>query len=82
MVGGLFASLADVADLTATLVDAIESERQAPSAVLEVDTVPLPYTAAWLGVTPPDYRDLIIPPEGRVLGFDVVITPPLGRPTR
>ncbi len=73
-VGGLFASLEDVADLTATLVDAIERTTSTIS-VLEVDADPAPY-GAWVDVTPPTMTDLVIPPEGRVLGFDVVITPP------
>lgn len=73
-IGGLFASLESVAELTATLVDAIERTTSTIS-VMEVDAVPAEY-GPWIDVTPATVRDLIIPPEGRTLGFDVVITPP------
>lgn len=77
-VGGLFASLEDVADLTATLVDAIE-RTTSTIGVLEIDADPAVYRP-WIAVTPPILRDLVIPPEGRPLGFDVVIAPPAGAP--
>jgi len=79
LAGGHFASLEEVAELTAVLIDAIE-RTTSTIARLDVGAAPAAYDG-WLRVTPPEYLDVVVPAEGRLLGFDVRVEPPPGATT-
>jgi len=74
--GGDAVSLADAVQLPAAIQNLITSAGRR-IARLELRANP-PQYQDWLTVTPPDYTDLVVPPEGRSVTFDVRIRVPMG----
>lgn len=74
--GGDAVSLADAAELPAAIEDLVTAASRRISR-LELRAVPADYQY-WLTVQPPAYTDLVIPPSGMQVTFEVDITVPAG----
>jgi len=77
--GGLAVPHDDTGDLAAVILELLETSARRLGS-LRIGVSPGRYES-WVRTEPEEYEDIEVPPEGLALGYDVIVTPPLGTPT-